>query len=118
MNVQKMVRDLENPELGRTGFEIVPDDLYPQTIQFIVDTLKKQAGVGEGLRQLYNRAALLPKTAWAVALKPGAGFSPNLRKVRAEALTIARLWFTEMLHASIGHTPMHLRITKDEKWRL
>lgn len=35
-------------------------------------------------------------------------------QMRAQALEIARLWFTELLHESVGYKPMRLRIKADK----
>lgn len=66
-------------------------------------------------RVYLGRAMMVPQGAWEMALQPvSEEMSQENREARAEALEVARLWFTELLHMSVDYRPMSLRITKDE----
>jgi hypothetical protein len=97
-------------------FDIDPNKMYPATVAHIVGVLDKQAQPDGALQQEYVKALALPAEAWAVALASKADCAPELVEARAEALTIARRWFTEILQSAVGG-PINPHITKNEKYR-
>jgi hypothetical protein len=115
--------------INRDYYEVVPKKVYPATIKEITRRLALeepparfvQAG-GEirdnPLRDLFIRAGALPPQAWDHALAARENFPPRAREARAEALEIARLWFTEVLHQQIDYAPLGVHILKDEAFRL
>ena len=97
-------------------FDIDPAKMYPATIAHIVGVLEKQAMPDGALQQEYPKAAALPAAAWEAALVSKDECTPEEIGVRAEALQIARRWFTEMLHRAVGGS-LNPHFTKDEKYR-
>lgn len=123
MNLIDIARPVPDPTgEGRMGFEVDAGTLYPRAVDDLKECVEYcQAPVeGSPLLTYYRQARLLNDSAWEVAMGPkpeGDGFE---RQTRATVLELARLWFTELLHESIGHVPMYLRIVKDTQhdWSL
>lgn len=93
-------------------FAVDPDALYPATLAHVAGALEHPRPA-EPLGQLWDRGKKVGAKAFADAPagKPG-------DPARAEALEVARLWFTEMLHQAVGR-PLGLHIAKgDGRWRL
>lgn len=67
------------------------------------------------LEPLYIRAKQLPATVWIDTADGRLAVGDPLR---AEALELARLWFTEVLHRQLGGGAMGLHILSDPAWRL
>ncbi len=105
-------------------FEVVLDRMYPAVIDHIKECLNSGAkGDGVIRDQYYPQARNLPAEAWGLALTPfqeAVNLPDAQRQQRNKALELARLWFTELLHRSIGGdgTPLHLVLLPDRKWRL
>lgn len=112
LNVFSAARIGDVSEDGYVQAEVDPADLYPATIAHIRDRLATSSIPDGALRQEYDAARRVPDAAWDAALSPGAG-NPD----RADALEIARRWFTEVLHQAVGR-PMRLRITRDLTYKL
>lgn len=126
-------------EKERNWFIANPAELYPAAIAHIQDRLAA-GDPGDGIirSQYYPAAAVLPPRAWELALTPRAEVSAKDIELRAQALEIARRWFTELLHRALrwkaagvespvlwateppqpAAAPLGLRIEKDEDWRL
>lgn len=117
MNVMEIARP-EKRDDGRLGFVVEPGEMYPATVDHIVTRLKVQARPGGALTVLYDQASQLPVEAWQWALRPLADCPAGAREARAEALEIARLWFTETLHQAVSQQAIGLHILKDETYRL
>lgn len=124
----------------RNWFNVDPATMYPAMIEFVQAQLA-EGKQGDGIirSQYYPAAQALPAEAWALALMPRDEVTRKADiEARANALEIARLWFTELLHRALRwqaagmadgkfwHTeppaeaavPLGLRIVKDERWRL
>lgn len=105
--------------LGREipEFEIDPDTMYPATIEEI-----QLALAGEGVFPIRDHevaAKSLPEFAWGLALTPRDQVEEwEKLAIRAKALELARLWFTERIHQAVDHVPMKIHILKSERWRL
>jgi len=105
-------------------FEVVLDQMYPAMLGHIQECLTNGAkGDGVIRDQYYPQAQAMPAEAWELALTPfteAVGLPDAKQKQRNKALELARLWFTELLHRSIGGdgTPLHLVLLPDRKWRL
>jgi len=117
-------------EMG-TRFEIEPSVMYPATIDRIVDVLAfgkvplelmdlhAVFGVNPlaAAEQLITRARKVPAWSWQDALAPKDEVGPGPRIAdRAEALEIARLWFTQAMQVKEGKVILH--ILRDERFRL
>ena len=116
LDVFKIAKQVERDD-DRVGFEVEPREMYPEAIAHVVEATggPRPGGV---LGTYWDRAKQLPPAAWELALRTRDECDAEQLAARAEALEIARLWFTEMLHAAINHKPMGLHILKDELWRL
>lgn len=111
----------DDTEDGRKSFEIHPDNLYPPAIAEVRAEVAKNLrlrDVPEHLEHHYPRAKRVSDAAWEAALKSKKECPPELVEARAEALEVARLWFTAELHQAIEKVPMHIHILKGEKWCL
>ena len=108
---------------------VKPGDAYPKTIAHIRERIANAAppdryiSVGGSIREnplltLYGRALEVPAQSWDHALEPGDNYPPKARANRAEALEVARLWFTEELHQKLDYAPMGLHILRDERYKL
>lgn len=117
MNVMEIARPEERAD-GRLGFVVEPGEMYPAAIAHICQRLEVQARPGGTLTVLYDQASQLPAEAWEWALRPLAACPDGARGARAEALEIARLWFTETLHQAVSQQAIGLHILKDETYRL
>lgn len=106
------------PELPNqyTWFAVQPAELYPATLAHIQKVLEGQRPP-DPLGMYFDAARRLAPAAWAAAELERAACPVDLLAVRAEALEIARLWFTEMLHQAAAG-PIGLHILKDERYRL
>lgn len=81
------------------------------------DAINAAAAVANALQLSADAAGRLPADAFDLALKPLADINPARRTDRAAALEVARLWFTELLHASQGGGPMAIRWIKAEAFK-
>jgi hypothetical protein len=103
----------------RNWFEVHPDDLYPHMIEFLRGVVETQLEPGSpALQILYRQARDLPLDVWGLCYKMAGELDRDERALRARALEICRLWYTEHQHATIGHKPMGLRIARADRWRL
>jgi hypothetical protein len=108
----------------RVAFEIGPGVLYPEAIADIRALLasgylpqaKTKAGM-DALMILHTQAKRVPAEAWDMALSAEPPL-PERGEIRAMALELARLWFTEKLHQAVDYKPMALRILKDERYKM
>lgn len=135
-------REHRRDDNERVTYQVQPRVVYPMMVAYIRQALgETPADVTHGLRPktvsairpLLQQAKALPPEAWELALVPradveAANLITRLRNrwpdketalsVRGQALEIARLWFTELLHERVGYMPLRVHITKDERWRL
>ena len=125
LNLKKFAKTVE-AERGRIRFEVDPDKAYPAALEDLQDATKRKADDSDfertftGILARYRTQAWRMKPrAWTLALTPRWEVKKQADlTLRAELLELARLWFTEHLHASVEHKPMALRILKSEQWRL
>lgn len=106
---------------GRPWCVADPDQVYPATIAHIRAVLAGLAQPGPTVAQYVARARQLPPEAWDLALAPRERFEPDDARalaIRGEALEVARQWFTEALHVSVGYGPMALKLLSRPAWRL
>jgi hypothetical protein len=124
----------------RNWYTTNPNALYPAAIEYIQDQLDKER-YGDGVirSQYYPTAAALPAKAWSLAMIPRDEVTETTEvELRAQALELARVWFTELLHRALrwkaagveseaiwgseppaaAQAPLGLRIKKDDAWRL
>lgn len=135
MNVRAFVEKNERGKIiGYSHqFKAEADVIYPAMIEEILDTIKDGGetarSIVRGARldktpifsQYLPRALRVPAVAWEMALQEITDdMSDESLEMRAEALTVARLWFTELLHCSVHNEPMIFRIISkpDKKYRL
>jgi len=133
MNVRDLVAAAPGAPDREHSFMIADHDLYPEMIKEILTTIaeggEKAREIVRGNRfdktpifaQYLPRALLVPHAAWEMALQePTDDMTDEGLAMRAEALEVARLWFTELLHCSVHHEPMAFRITTtpDKPFRL
>ncbi len=123
MNVFEYAVPEKREGADREWYAIEPGKMYPAMIAEIQDVLATGRAVPASLALHRNEAQALPEFAWGLALKPRSEFNgpepavTDLLKLRAEALNVARRWFTEMLHTAIGYKPMCVHILKDPDWK-
>ena len=113
----EMVKSTPGEE-DQLSFTIDPNVLYPLSIQHIRETLAahgKQTGVMAGY---LSTASMLPDRVWSLALTPANRVEWPDRALRAQALELARLWFTETLHRAVNEQPMKIQITRGLRWKL
>lgn len=119
MNVFSIAVALEGTPGDRATFEAAPADLYPAALADMQDAAGRIDQLTPALRQiLWPVRDLLTESNINVALTPKADVLAGDVTMRAALLEAARLWFTEKLHAAINHAPLHLRIVKDDRYRL
>ena len=93
------------------AFEVDPKVMYPAMIKHILAVLNGQEQMTSSREAQYRtRAARLPQAVWDNALQPASGFAPGSpeRVNRAEALEIARLWFTTLMKEKYGRVYLHI----------
>jgi len=118
MDILKYFKKKEAPTTqDRQYFEYAPADIYPKTARKIIDVVRNHREVPNNLL-LYLAEARRIVDYLELVNTPKNKCDENAIPLRARALELCRLWFTEELHASIGFAPMHLHITSDERYRL
>lgn len=104
------------------GFEITPSVAYPRMIEYIRNVLSGYEYVPANYFNLKNMAAQVTDAGWKFALSSAnidlSVLNDGERSQRAQALEIARLWLTELLHQSVGQQGMYLHIAADKLWKL
>lgn len=106
-------------ENTRQWFVVEPAQLYPAAIADLIEVVEAGRQPSHpALIAPYHRAKALGAGGLRLALVARAQCPPDDLTIRAEALEVARLWFTEKLHQAIDHAPMGLHITKDDDWWL
>jgi len=98
-------------------FAVEPAVMYPATIERVLDCLDGEAPteLGDAAGSIMGMASQVPPAAWDLALSP-APEDKGLREVRAAALEVARLWFTQAMQ--VIHGTLGIHITKNEDYRL
>lgn len=81
------------------------------------EAIGRATAVAGALQLSADAAGRLPADAFDLALKPLDAIDPARRADRSAALEVARLWFTELLHAAQGGGPMAVRWLKAEAFR-
>lgn len=136
MDLKKLV-DPENRDAGddRTWFRCDPAVVYPEVIERIQEVIKSgelpqelvdNASPAEidprGVARMYlSRAKAVDAAGWKYALQAREKFTdPEKILLRAEALEIARLWFTQALHVQVGGngTPLGVHWTNSPAFKL
>lgn len=105
------------------GFQIIPSIAYPAVIAHVQDVLSGDDSVPEkGFENLIAMAKSVSYRGWALARDSltldVTTMSESDRRLRAQALEVARLWLTELLHQSIDKQPMYVHILADPAWKL
>jgi len=131
MNTLKIAEVEQRPQDSNVKwFCVAPSALYLTALTDLRVAAQENRPFRGILLTYLRQAQRLPEEAWELAQKPASDFwlmeAPlqdhieNERKVelRAQVLELARLWFTEHLHVSIGHIPMGLHILDDQDWSL
>ena len=121
MNVWDYVTEAPEHDKG-INFWVDGDRMYPDMIDHIQeilfmgargrDFLDKAGYTGTAIeKQYWRQAGRLPPSVWQMAKEaPVENMNPEHRQRRAEALTLARLWFTEMLHHAVNYEYLPFRI--------
>jgi hypothetical protein len=102
----------------RQWFEVDPNEMYPRALAELQDAVKQRMPPSGALLLYYSAATGLNDDAWRYAYLPLDKCPDYARPYRAAALELARLWYTEKLHRTIGSAPMGLRILRDRRWKL
>lgn len=130
----------ERPDLpGLTSYAAAASDIYPAVIARIREALETgeiplelvdqnpPTGVSreQGALLYLSAARRVPEAAWSDALMPRSHFAEAETEriaARAEALEVARRWFTRSLHLAFGGGRINLHITtagdEDRAFRL
>ena len=112
LDVFKIATPEEREDTDYAWFRVDPDQLYPAALTHVAGALA-QPRPAEPLGQLWDRGQAVGVQAFQEAPLGRPGSLP-----RAEALEVARLWFTEMLHQAAG-APIGVHILKGSgAWRL
>ena len=107
------------PENTRQWFVVEPAQLYPAAVADLIEVVEAGRQPSHpALIAPYHQARALGAGGLKTALVPRHKCPPDDLALRAEALEVARLWFTEKLHQAIDNAPMGLHIVKDEAYRL
>jgi len=104
---------------GINCFTVDPALIYPAAIADMEKTTKEDKGwtevifLNDGVRNSLSHLdlALIPKS--ETFKHP-----EEIQILRGVMLELARKWFTEKLHAFIGHKKMKVIIRKNVEWRL
>ncbi len=113
-------------------FAVEPAVIYPRTIARIQECLKTgelpqelvqpAVDVGPDPRSVafdyLSRARAIPYEAWAFATVSKERTPLDKQKMRAEALNIARLWYTQALHVANDMQPIGLHIKSDPDYKM
>lgn len=97
---------------------VKPSEIYPATVARIVEAIQTPEVVPAELidnsptcllpdgvaRSYLTQAMMLPARAWDLTLLPVGLVPDEDRKPRAQALELARHWFTEAIHNKIGRS--------------
>jgi hypothetical protein len=142
VDLEKLTTEVKAVQPRARRFEVEPSEMYPAALADVQVALEENRAVSGALVLYKHRATqlaveavaswqenddfILTRTvkhvdtkAWELALLPRDSITDaRAVEIRAEALEIARLWFTERLHQFINHAPMELHILKDDDWRL
>lgn len=118
---------------GYQVFEIAPADLYPATVGRIQEAIAggelpaelidhnpadPRIAPAQGAMQYMAEAQAIPNRAWSLADVPRDQITKQADvALRAQALEMARRWFTRALQLAAGG-PIGLHILKDEDYRL
>lgn len=98
--------------IARIGEVIASGEMPPE----LVGSSNPEADPMAAAREYRLQARRLPAEAWKLAAAP-APSDPEKRRVRAEALELARKWFTRALKLAVGKS-LGLHILKDPGFRL
>jgi hypothetical protein len=119
MNVLQYAALEEREGDDRSWFSVQPGEVYPAALEELADAVQSgQAPKDPPLASLYARAAALGPEGLRLGTEPRDALPDELVPVRAEALEIARLWFTEQLHQAVEGRPIGLHIARDDAWKL
>jgi len=102
------------------SFEVDTDRMYPEVIKEIYTRLKeKDMPEDKGLALYYRSAKKIDDSAWTWALQKKESTPVEKRGMRAEALELARLWFTKEIRLDIGEDKaLYLHLTKSDRYKL
>ena len=119
-DVSQYVTIEDRGEPGTTWYAVDPATMYPAMLDYIQGQVEQENRPGPSyLVGLYDWAKRLPGEAWAWARIPRQEVEGvEVVGLRATALEIARLWFTELLHASSSTAKIGVHILADDRWRL
>lgn len=119
MNLNGLAVEVKAVQPGARRFEVKPAEIYPAALADLQSALEAHRAVDRALSTYKAQAVQLPPEAWGLAFVPRDELTSQAAIVaRAQALELARLWFTEYLHQSIDGGLLEIRILKDEDWRL
>lgn len=97
---------------GNVWFEVDPDQLYPMMAKHLAE-VKRTGSTPQGsnvLQSYFGALMALPDDVFECALLPVADVAQEQWKARNDALELCRLWFTEVLHGTVGG-PMGVHLT-------
>lgn len=118
MDIMKLVTPQE-ADGDTTRYSVQPGDLYPAMQAYIQDVLEGEQDVMEFEVQSRDAARLLGVDAFDLVTEGKEDVAQEDVSLRADALEIARRWFTAKLHRASGAgRTMELHIAMDEKYRL
>jgi hypothetical protein len=96
-----------------TWYALDPAKVYPEVLKFMEEALKDPE-VMKTINPLYQGQLASLSLDKLETAKSGKQGDPD----RAQALDLARLIFTDMLHQANGGKPMGVHILKNEAWKL
>lgn len=114
---------------NRLWYIVNPHEIYPATIERIQEVLQTgqapelvdpTSTAPNGVESLYiQEARSIPESAWRWALEDRGNFTdPKTIALRAQALDLARRWYTQALHVQVAGQSMGLHISGDSRYRL
>lgn len=118
MRIMDLVTREERPDANYTWYAADPDVVYPEALAYLAEVCRGERSAPPSLAQYVAQAQALDLDVWALALTPRHLVAPADVAPRAEALELARLVATELLHAANGYSPIGVHWLKREAWRL
>lgn len=134
--IMSMVEQEKRADPAQAWFAVHPAVVYPKTIERIQEVLANGGLPQElvenhapeevdprGVARLYlSDARKVPAEGWGLALRDRSEFNyqddPEKLDARAQALEVARRWFTQALHTANDGKPIGVHILRDLRFRL
>lgn len=99
-------------------YVVIPSKMYPTWAQYIIEFLVEGERPPNNLRNIHSAAVSVGVEGFELAKLPYEECPADMLAVRAQALEVTRLWFTEQLHSEISYEFLHIKLpAEDEEGR-